>query len=38
MVPANDIYRDTSFMGGLLDFEFGEAYLGLTGALNTATR
>ena len=30
MVPANDIYRDTSFMGGLLDFEFSEAYLGLT--------
>jgi putative CocE/NonD family hydrolase len=28
MVPANDIYRDTSFMGGLLDFEFDEAYLG----------
>ena len=37
MVPANDIYRDTSFMGGLLDFEFAETYLGLTGALNTAT-
>jgi hypothetical protein len=36
MVPANDIYRDTSFMGGLLDFEFAETYLGLTGALNTA--
>jgi putative CocE/NonD family hydrolase len=35
MVPANDIYRDTSFMGGLLDFEFAEAYLGLTGTLNT---
>jgi uncharacterized protein len=35
MVPANDIYRDTSFMGGLLDFEFAETYLGLTGALNT---
>jgi hypothetical protein len=35
MVPANDIYRDTSFMGGLLDFEFDETYLGLTGALNT---
>jgi putative CocE/NonD family hydrolase len=35
MVPANDSYRDTSFMGGLLDFEFSEAYLGLTGALNT---
>jgi uncharacterized protein len=36
MVSANDIYRDTSFMGGLLDFEFSEAYLGLTGGLNTA--
>ncbi|HWE13042.1 MAG TPA: CocE/NonD family hydrolase, partial [Solirubrobacteraceae bacterium] len=37
MVSANDIYRDTSFMGGLLDFEFGEAYLGLTAGTNTAT-
>jgi uncharacterized protein len=36
MVSANDIYRDTSFMGGLLDFEFSETYLGLTGAENTA--
>ena len=36
MVTANDIYRDTSFMGGLLDSEFDEAYLGLTGGLNTA--
>ena len=36
MVPANDLYRDTSFMGGLVDFEFSEAYLGLTGALNVA--
>jgi putative CocE/NonD family hydrolase len=36
MVPANDIYRDTSFMGGLIDAEFDEAYLGLTAALNTA--
>jgi uncharacterized protein len=35
MVPGNDLYRDTSFMGGLLDFEFSEAYLGLTGADNT---
>ena len=35
MVSANDIYRDTSFMGGLLDFEFAETYLGLTGVLNT---
>ncbi|HZU40202.1 MAG TPA: CocE/NonD family hydrolase [Solirubrobacteraceae bacterium] len=36
MVPANDIYRDTSFMGGLLDFEFDEAYLGLTAGGNMA--
>ena len=36
LVSANDIYRDTSFMGGLLDFEFSETYLGLTGGLNTA--
>ncbi len=35
MVPANDIYRDTSFMGGLLDAEFSSVYLGLTGTLNT---
>jgi uncharacterized protein len=35
MVTGNDLYRDTSFMGGLLDFEFSEAYLGLTGADNT---
>ncbi|HET9075944.1 MAG TPA: CocE/NonD family hydrolase, partial [Acidimicrobiales bacterium] len=30
MVPSNDTYRDTAFMGGLVDFEFSEAYLGLT--------
>jgi putative CocE/NonD family hydrolase len=35
MVTANDAYRDTSFMGGLLDAEFSTAYLGLTGTLNT---
>ena len=35
MVSANDIYRDTSFMGGLLDFEFSEAYLGLTATDDT---
>jgi putative CocE/NonD family hydrolase len=34
MVSANDSYRDTAFMGGLLDFEFSELYLGLTGGLN----
>jgi hypothetical protein len=37
VVTANDSYRDTIFMGGLLDAEFSSAYLGLTGALNTAT-
>jgi hypothetical protein len=36
MVTANDSYRDTSFMGGLLDAEFSVTYLGLTGGLNTA--
>jgi uncharacterized protein len=35
LVSGNDLYRDTSFMGGILDFEFSEAYLGLTGGLNT---
>src|SRR5581483_4572679 len=28
--------RDTAFMGGLLDFEFSETYLGLTGGTNVA--
>ena len=37
MVSANDIYRDTAFMGGLIDFEFSETYLGLTGGLNLAS-
>jgi hypothetical protein len=37
MVSANDLYRDTSFMGGLLDFEFSETYLGLTGGVNTTS-
>jgi uncharacterized protein len=36
MVSGNDLYRDTSFMGGLLDFEFSEAYLGLTAGTNTS--
>src|ERR1700761_2657748 len=35
LVTANDVYRDTSFMGGLLDFEFDETYLGLTAGTNT---
>jgi len=34
VVAADDLYRDTSFMGGILDAEFDEIYLGLTGALN----
>jgi putative CocE/NonD family hydrolase len=34
MVSATDIYRDTAFMGGMLDAEFDVAYLGLTGGLN----
>ena len=36
LVAATDLYRDTSFMGGLLDSEFDEAYLGLTAEGNTA--
>ena len=36
MVAATDIYRDTSFMGGLIDAEFDEAYLGLTAGTNMA--
>jgi putative CocE/NonD family hydrolase len=36
IVSANDIYRDTSFMGGLVDFEFDETYLGLTAGTNTS--
>lgn len=35
VVSATDIYRDTTFMGGLLDAEFALTYLGLTGGLNT---
>jgi putative CocE/NonD family hydrolase len=36
VVAANDIYRDAAAMGGLADFEFDEAYLGLTGGANIA--
>src|SRR5439155_9746802 len=36
VVSATDIYRDTSFMGGLIDTEFDEIYLGLTAGLNTS--
>ncbi len=35
LVTANEIYRDTSFMGGLIDFEFDETYLGITAEGNT---
>jgi putative CocE/NonD family hydrolase len=34
VVSATDLYRDTAFMGGILDSEFGAAYLGLTAGLN----
>src|SRR5690349_15209650 len=34
VISANDIYRDTSFDGGLIDLEFGSLYVGLTGSLN----
>ncbi|MFL6240246.1 MAG: CocE/NonD family hydrolase [Actinomycetes bacterium] len=36
MVSATDLYRDTSFMGGLIDSEFDETYLALTAGTNTA--
>jgi uncharacterized protein len=37
MVPATDIYRDTAFMGGIIDQEFDLAYLGaITDSLNVA--
>lgn len=36
VVASNDIYRDTTFMGGILDAEFDVTYLGLTGGLNLA--
>jgi putative CocE/NonD family hydrolase len=35
IISGNEIYRDTVAQGGLIDFEFGGFYLGLTGALNT---
>ena len=34
IVAANDLYRDAAFQGGLVDSEFGPAYLGLTAAGN----
>jgi putative CocE/NonD family hydrolase len=36
VVSATDLYRDTAFMGGILDSEFGATYLGLTSGLNLA--
>jgi hypothetical protein len=35
VVPANDLYRDTATMGGLVDIEFDAFYLALTGGLNS---
>jgi putative CocE/NonD family hydrolase len=34
IIPGNDIYRDTTVDGGLIDIEFGSLYVGLTGSLN----
>jgi hypothetical protein len=34
VVTGTDLYRDTAFMGGILDSEFGVEYLGLTSGLN----
>jgi putative CocE/NonD family hydrolase len=34
IIAANDVYRDTAFDGGIADFEFGNAFLGLTAGLN----
>lgn len=34
IISGNDLYRDTSFDGGLTDVEFGSLYVGLTGSLN----
>jgi uncharacterized protein len=34
VVTGTDLYRDTAFMGGILDSEFGATYLGLTSGLN----
>jgi putative CocE/NonD family hydrolase len=35
IIAGNDLYRDTTVDGGLLDTEFGLLYVGLTGSLNT---
>jgi putative CocE/NonD family hydrolase len=34
IIAGNDIYRDTTVDGGLIDIEFGSLYVGLTGTLN----
>jgi putative CocE/NonD family hydrolase len=34
IIAGNNIYRDTTVDGGLLDTEFGLLYVGLTGSLN----
>lgn len=34
IIAGNDIYRDTTVDGGLIDLEFGSLYVGLTGSLN----
>lgn len=34
VVSATDLYRDTAFMGGILDSEFGAVYIALTSGLN----
>ena len=34
IVAGNDIYRDTTVDGGLINIEFGSLYVGLTGSLN----
>jgi len=36
IVPANDLYKDTAFMGGLLDAAFDAFYLPLTVGLNVS--
>jgi uncharacterized protein len=34
IVSGNELYRDTSFDGGLIDVQFGSLYVALTGSLN----
>ena len=35
IVAGHDLYRDAAFRGGLIEAEFGPAYMGLTAAANT---